>query len=309
MNLLLLLILGSIWGTSFLFIKIIVGEVGPLTLVSGRLMTATLLIWLLLHLRRIPVPRGRKLWTTYAVLGLLNGALPYALISWGEQYIASGWAALLQSMTPIFTILLAHLLTRDDRITAPKAFGVALGFGGIGVLMWPELQDGLSASFLGMVAVVAAAASYALASIFARRHLQGEAPIASAAGQFTMGLAYILPLAFIFERPLTISPSWTALGSWITLSVLGTVVAYILYFVLLERTSATFTTMVTYIVPINGLILGSLILHEPLSPMVLISLGAVLGGVLLVRQSGDPDRRRQQGMAKKRPPSVAKHRL
>jgi drug/metabolite transporter (DMT)-like permease len=283
MNLLLLFTLGAIWGTSFLFIKIIVSEVTPLVLVTGRLGLSALLMWGLVILRRVPFPRDRRSWVSYAVVGLLNGALPFSLISWGEQYIPSGWAALLQSLTPILTILLAHILTQDDRINARKAVGVALGFTGVGILMLPELRRGISSSTWGIVAIVGSSASYALASVFAHRRLRGQDPMTFAAGQFTMGLVYILPLALALESPLTISPSGRAIASWVTLAVLGTVVAYIIYFHLLKHTSATFATMVTYIVPINGLILGALVLDETLSPNLLASLTLVLGGVLLVR--------------------------
>jgi len=284
MNLILLFILGAIWGTSFLFIKIIVTEIGPMTLVAGRLGLAALLMWSILRFRKMRLPRGRRIWTTYAVIGLINGALPFSLISWGEQYIPSGWAALLQATTPIFTILLAHLFTRDDRVTWGKVLGVALGFCGVGLLMWPEVRQGVSASVWSMLAIVGSSVCYALASVFARRRLKGQDPIASAAGAFTMGFAYILPLAFLLEQPMRISPSWRALGSWVTLTVMGTVIASVIYYTLLDRTSATFTTMVTYIVPINGLILGALVLGEHLSPIVMISLGIVLSGVLLVRR-------------------------
>ncbi len=284
MNLVWLFILGSIWGTSFLFIKIVVSEIGPFTLVAGRLGLAALSMALLLRARRIPFPRERRVWGNFAVVGLLNGALPFTLISWGEQYIPSGWAALLQATTPIFTILFAHVLTRDDRIDLRKALGVVVGFAGVGLLMWPELRVGLNASVWGMLAIVGSSASYALASIFARSRLQGQPPMASAAGQFTMGFLYILPLAFILERPFAIAPSGQALASWVTLSLMGTVVAYVIYFALLARTSATFTTMVTYIVPINGLVLGALVLNEHLSPMLMISLALVFAGVLMVRR-------------------------
>jgi drug/metabolite transporter (DMT)-like permease len=284
MNLFLLLILGTIWGTSFLFIKIIVSEVPPMTLVAGRLGVAALLMWVILRLRQTPRRRDDKLWRTFAVVGLLNGALPYYLISWGEQYIPSGWAALLQATTPLFTILLAHVITDDDRITGPKIAGVILGFAGVGILMWPELQSGIGAPVLGMLAIVGASLSYAFASIYARSRLSDQSPMVAAAGQFTMGFAYILPLALAIESPWTLTPSVKAILSWAALAIFGTVIAYTIYYELLRRTNATFTTMVTYIVPINGLLLGALILDEPLSPSLLLSLGLVLGGVLLVRQ-------------------------
>ena len=284
MNLFLLLLLGTIWGTSFLFIKIIVSEVPPMTLVAGRLGVAALLMWLIVRLRRTQIRQDRTLWRTFAVVGLLNGALPYYLISWGEQFIPSGWAALLQATTPIFTILLAHFITEDDRITPQKLAGVVLGFGGVGILMWPELQSGLGAPVLGMLAIVGSSLSYAFASIYARSRLSDQSPMIAAAGQFTMGFGYILPLALVIEAPWTITPSTRAILSWATLALLGTVIAYTIYYELLNRTNATFTTMVTYIVPINGLLLGAVVLNETLSPVLLLSLGLVLGGVLLVRQ-------------------------
>ena len=113
MDLFLLLVLGTLWGTSYLFIKITVVEVPVLTLVAGRLVFAASILWLILRLRGLSMPRSRKMWTTYAVLGLTSGALPYSLISWGEQYIPSGLAALLQSCTPIFTVLLAQFFSQD----------------------------------------------------------------------------------------------------------------------------------------------------------------------------------------------------
>lgn len=286
MNLLLLFILGGIWGTSFLFIKIVVGEVPPMTLVAGRLGLASAAMWVFLRLRGVPFPRERRLWGIYAITGLLNGALPFTLISWGEQYISSGLAALLQSTTPIFTIILAHFLTRDDRFTAKKMLGIVLGFVGVGLLMWPELRGGVRDSLWGQLAIVGSSISYAIASIFARQRLNDQPPFVSAAGQFTMGFVYILPLSLLIERPFNLSPSWTALASWVTLALLGTVVAYAIYYTLLQRTNATFTTTVTYIVPINGLLLGALILHEHIHAGLLVSLGLILSGVLLVKTKG-----------------------
>ena len=284
MNLFLLLLLGTIWGTSFLFIKIIVSEVPPMTLVAGRLGVAAVMMWTLVRVRKLKIKQRPHLGWTFAVVGLLNGALPYTLISWGEQYIPSGWAALLQATTPLFTILLAHVITDDDRITAQKLAGVVLGFGGVGILMWPEIRAGVRTSVLGMLAIVGSSLSYAYASIYARSRLSDQSPMIAAAGQFGMGFIYILPLALAIESPWTLNPSTQAMLSWTALAVLGTVIAYTIYYELLKRTNATFTTMVTYIVPINGLLLGALVLNESLSPSLLLSLGLVLGGVLLVRQ-------------------------
>jgi drug/metabolite transporter (DMT)-like permease len=286
MNLILLCLLGAIWGTSFLFIKIIVHEVPPITLVAGRSGLAAFVLWAFIFLRKLPRPKDPSIWRAFAVVGIFNGALPYTLISWGEQYIPSGWAALLQATTPIFTILAAHFLTKDDRITGKKALGILLGFTGVGLLMLPELSIGNIASTWGMLAIVGSSLSYALASIFARKYLKGISPMVSSAGQLTFGFAYILPLSLFIDRPYALSPSPQVLLSWITLSLLGTVVAYNIYYILLERTSATFTVSVTYIVPIFGLLLGAWVLNEILNPIIIISLVLILTGVLLIRGKG-----------------------
>ena len=288
MNLILLCSLGAIWGTSFLFIKIIVQEVPPLTLVAGRTGFAALVLWGIILLRKLPIPKESKVWRAFAVVGVLNGALPYTLISWGEQYIPSGWAALLQATTPIFTIMAAHYLTLDDRITMKKGTGVILGFVGVGLLMLPELQAGNLGSTWGMLAIVGSSVSYALSSIYARKHLQGISPTLISAGQLTFGFAYILPLSLLIDRPFALTLSSKVILSWITLTLLGTVVAYNIFYRLLERTNATFTVSVTYIVPIFGLILGALVLNESLNPIIIISLVCILAGVLLVRVKKPP---------------------
>ena len=288
MNMILLCLLGAIWGTSYLFIKIIVHEVPPLTLVAGRTGFAALILWILIFLSKIERPKDNKIWRAFAVVGLLNGAIPYTLISWGEQYIPSGWAALLQATTPIFTILAAHFLTQDDRINGKKTLGVILGFTGVGLLMLPEIRAGRLALTWGMLAIVGSSISYALSSIYARKHLKGLSPILSSAGQLSFGFIYIFPLSMIFDHPFSLTPSLAAVLSWTALILLGTVVGYIIFYTLLERSNATFAVSVTYVVPIFGLILGAIFLIETLSPVIIISLICILIGVLLIRVKDKP---------------------
>jgi len=299
MNLLLLFILGAIWGTSYLFIKVAVAEISPFTLVAGRLALASVAMWGVARMRGNRFPRDRRLWLTYAMTGFFNGALPFSLISWGEQYISSGLAALLQAFTPIATVILAHFLTHDDRISPKKLAGVLLGFVGVGVLLWPELNHGLTASVWGMLAMIASSVSYAIGAIVARRRLSQQPPLVSAAGQFTMGFVYILPLALLIEHLPAAMPSVPALASWVTLALLGTVIAYAIYYPLLARTNATFVTSVTYLIPITGLILGAVFLPERLTWLIFLSLALVMTGVLLVRSGGNANRR-VSGSAKRR---------
>lgn len=282
MNLLLLLLLGAMWGSSYLFIKVTVADVPPFTLVAGRLTMAAVILWAILLLRRQPVARSRSAWAAFAVMGLLNGTVPYVLITWGEQTISSGLAALLQATMPIFTVIMAHFVTEDEQIRPRRILGIIAGFAGVLVLMLPDLQQGLHANILGQLAVVVSSISYAGATIFARRRLRGQSPLMATTGQVTSGALFTLPLSLLIERPFHLSPSTEAVASWLGLVLIGTVAAYVIYYALLARTSATFTSTVTYIIPVNGLILGAIVLNEPLTPIILASAALILAGVLLV---------------------------
>jgi drug/metabolite transporter (DMT)-like permease len=255
-----------------------------MTLVAGRLLFSAVILWVLQIAGRQRMPRDSRIWGAYAVMGFLSGVLPYALITWGEQHISSGLAALLQSTMPIFTVIVAHLATSDERITLSRGLGIIVGFSGVAFLMIPDLSAGLRADFLGQAAIVASSLSYAAATVFARHYLRGQAPLSAATGQLTTGAVVAVPIAFAVDQPLSISPSLLATASWLGLVVLGTVAAYILYYALLERTSATFVSTVTYIIPINGLLWGRVILGEPLSARILASSALILLGVLLVRR-------------------------
>jgi len=284
MNLLLLLLLGAVWGSSYLFIKVIVGEVPPLTLVAVRLVFSSVIMWILVPLSGRSIPRSRSLWGAYAVMGLLSGMIPWVLISWGELYISSGLAALLQSTMPIFTVILAHFLSSDERMTPSAVLGVVIGFVGVVILLLPELRNGFQASLLGQLAIVLSSLCYAGASVFARGHLRGQPPLVSTLGQLTTGALFTLPLALIVDQPFHLSPSTPVLLSWAALAVVGTVIAYVIYYALIERTSATSVSTVTYIIPVFGLLLGFLILGESLTGNLLISLALILAGVVLVRR-------------------------
>jgi drug/metabolite transporter (DMT)-like permease len=283
MNLILLLILGALWGSSYLFIRVTVAEIPALTLVAGRLLLGAAILWILLGLSGRTMPRSRRLWGSYAVMGILSGAVPWTLISWGEQYISSGLASLLQATMPLFTVILAHLLAADEPITWRKLSGVVVGFLGVAVLMIPDLREGLHTHVLGQLAIVASSISYGAAALFARQRLRGQHALLSTTGQLTMGAVFMVPISLVVNWPLHLVPSLAATVSWLALTCLGTVIAYMIYYPLIERTSATFVSTVTYIIPLYGLALGSLVLGEPIDAFVLISLALIFGGVMLVR--------------------------
>jgi drug/metabolite transporter (DMT)-like permease len=282
-NFLWLLFLAALWGPSFLFIKVAVAEIPPLTLVVGRVGIAGILLYLILRFQgRNLLPFG-PIWGHLAVVALIQNAIPFVLFGWGEQYIDSGLAAILNGTTPLFTLILAHLFTRDDRLTPTKAVGTMIGFGGLSVLIGPSLVAGIQATTWGLLAVTVASVCYGVAIIYSRRHLRGLPPLVGPTTQLLLATLFLLPLSLLIEQPYHLSaPSWPALGSLLALSVLGTGLAFVIYYVLIERVSATYLSMVTYLVPVFGVILGVWVLKEQLDWNAYLGCTLILLGVMIV---------------------------
>ena len=282
-NFLWLLLLAALWGPSFLFIKVAVGEIPPFTLVTGRVGVAAALLYLFLRLRGRALPRSGRLWGYFAVAGFFSNALPFTLITWGEIHIDSAVAAILNGTTPLFTILLAHLFTSDDRLNGTKVVGVLLGFGGLIVLIAPALVEGFHATTWGLIAVAVAAASYGVATVYTRQKLRGLPPLAAPTAQLTMATLFLIPLALLIEQPFSRPlPAWTALGSLLALAVIGTAMAFVLYYRLLEKLTATSISMVTYLVPVIGVFLGVAVLNEQPGWNAYAGCALILVGVMVV---------------------------
>ena len=284
------LLLGVIWGASYFFIKVGVADIPPFTFVLCRMFVASIVLFIILKLRGNTLPRQRQLWKTLVVMGILNGVIPYTLITWGETHITSGLASILNATTPLFTVLLAHYWTHDERMTLPKIVGMLIGFVGVVIVFIPELRD-LQMEFWGQFAVVVASLSYALATIVARRALRGVSPVISAAGQLGTAALWMLPLSLVFDQPWTLHPSLPAIAALLTLAFFGTAVAYILYYWLIEHTGATRTALVTYVLPIFGVMWGALLLGELITWEAIAGLVLIIAGVALVNRPGVPMRR------------------
>jgi drug/metabolite transporter (DMT)-like permease len=282
-NFLWLLFLAALWGPSFLFIKVAVTEIPPLTLVVGRVGLAGIALFLILRAQgRNLMPWG-QIWAHLAVVAVVQNALPFVLFSWGEQYIDSGLAAILNGTTPLFTLMLAHFFTTDDRLTPTKAVGTVIGFGGLLILIGPSLLAGVQATAWGLLAVTIASASYGVAIVYSRRHLRGLPSLVGPTTQLLLAALFMMPLALLFERPFELPiPAWPALGSLFALSIFGTATAFVIYYYLIERVSATYVSMVTYLVPIFGVILGILILDEQLGWNAYLGCALILLGVMIV---------------------------
>jgi drug/metabolite transporter (DMT)-like permease len=277
-----LVLLSILWGGSFFFSKIAVQVLPPFTVVLVRVGLAALALRFYLAVSGIAVPRGRQVWLAFAGMGLLNNVIPFALIFWGQQSIASGLASILNATTPVFSILVAHALTQDERITPAKLAGVALGIAGVVLLMGADALHGSQRSLLAMLACLGAALSYGFASVFGRRFRRmGIAPATGAFGQVCASTALMLPVALAADQPwrlpLPALPVWGALAG---LALLSTALAYVLFFRILGRAGATNISLVTLLVPVSAILLGGLILGERLTPaqfggMALIALGLV----------------------------------
>ena len=275
---LILVVLGLIWGASFLFIKVAVVTIPPFTVAFGRTALAALILYVVLRYRGLKLGSWGHLWGSFLVLGLFNGAVPYTLITWAEIHIDSGLAAILNALMPLFTVLLAHFFTQDEKLNWMKVIGIFLGFLGILALIGPAVLKGLGTHVIGQLAVVGAALCYAMAAIYGRR-LKEIPPLVSATGQLIGAALFTLPLSFIIDTPWQLSVTVLSLGALVCLSLLGTALAYILYYYLLARIGATNVSLVTYLLPITGVFWGALLLGERLHWSAFLALALILAGI------------------------------
>ncbi len=202
---LLLIALSVLWGGSFFFVGVAVGGLPPFTIVALRVAIAAAALFLVLRLTGIHFPRNREVWFAFAVMGLINNAIPFSLIVWGQTRIASGLASILIATTPFFVVLVAHFLTDDEKITRARLAGLLIGFAGVIVIIGPSFLGELGANALAQLAVVGAAISYAFAGVYGRRFQRmGVSPLVTANGQLIASSAMLIPLALLVDRPWTL---------------------------------------------------------------------------------------------------------
>ena len=286
---LLLIALSILWGGSFFFSKVALAELSPLTLVLGRVGIAAIVLHLLVAATGQRMPTSLKTWGLFLVMGVLNNLIPFSLIFWGQTHIGSGLASVLNATTPLWTVLLAHWMTSDERLTGGRIVGVLLGLGGVAIVIGLDALRGMGANVLAQFAVLGATLSYALAGVFGKR-FKGLSPYVTAAGQVTCTTALMIPIALLVEQPgQLLAASAVTWGALAGLGLLSTAVAYVLYFSLLARAGATNVLLVTLLIPVSALLLAALVLGEGLdvrhfAGMALIGLGLVaMDGRLLSR--------------------------
>jgi drug/metabolite transporter (DMT)-like permease len=278
-----LLALAALWGGSFFFFKVLVAELPPFTVVLGRVGLAAVILNLWLVLRRDFMPASPRLWTDFIVMGVLNNVVPFSLIVFGETRISSGLASILNATTPLFTVLVAHVLTANEKLSRGKFAGVMVGFAGVAVLVGPGALAGIGGeNAIGEVACLGAAFVYAFAGIYGRR-FKDVSPIKVATGQVTGSTLVLIPVVALVDRPWTLpAPDATTWGALIGIALLCTVLAYILYFRILAAAGATNLLLVTFLIPVSAILLGSLILGEPLLAREFIGMALIGAGLAFI---------------------------
>lgn len=292
------LLLACAWGTSFMFIKIAVEDLEPLTVVAFRLLIGWVGLYVIVRLRKVSLPKERSTWFHLTVVGVINVAIPFILIVWAEsgpQGLDSGLASILNSTVPLFSILIAGVALNMERVTPGTVLGLLVGFAGVVLLLGRRsLMD--FGAFLPQIAIVLAASFYAIGTIYARRYLHGIRPVALALGQLLLADVVVFAMTFIFVDLRGQVFSWQAIAALLWLGLLGSCLAYILYFYVLQEWGATRTTLVTYVVPVVGVTVGVIFLGEQVDWRVIAGGILILSGVGLVNwRPGRVQRRRLKG--------------
>jgi drug/metabolite transporter (DMT)-like permease len=280
-----LVLLSAIWGASFFLAAVALAGFPPLTIVLGRVAIAAIVLALLCHALGLSLPRGRAAWLAVAGMGLLNNAVPFALIIAGQQFIPSGLAAVVNAATPVFAVLAAHALTRDEPATAAKLAGAATGLLGVAILAGPAaFATGGAAELLGILLCLGACLSYGLSGVWSRRIKRaGLAPIPAAAGQCIASTLIVLPLVILFDQPWTLpAPPIEAVLALVAFGLGPTALAYMLFYRVLAQAGATNTMLVTLLVPVTALLLGTLVLDEVLAPRHFAGMAVIAIGLLVI---------------------------
>jgi drug/metabolite transporter (DMT)-like permease len=279
----LLAALVAMWGSAFLFNKLGVASVPPATLVAGRLALGAIVMLAIVYVRGLRLPPLGPIWLAYCVLGVLGNAVPFVLITWGQQFIDSALAGILMAVMPLATLVLAHFLVRGERMTSGRIFGFALGFAGIIFLMEPAAVAGVGGAaqqILAQLAILCGALCYAANSVLARLFVKTDFTLA-AAGTLLVPAVLMLGVALVHDRPWTLHPTFASTASIVWLGVGPTAIATICYFRLISSAGPTFMSIVNYLSPAVAVFLGVALLDEEPGVSAYAGLSLILSGIAL----------------------------
>jgi drug/metabolite transporter (DMT)-like permease len=279
-----LIVLSLLWGASFFFIAITVRELPPITIVVLRVGLAALALLALVRAMGLAMLKGGRVWLAFLAMGFLSNVLPFCLIVWGQTRIASGLASVLNATTPLFTVVAAHYFTNDEKMTANKLAGVVIGFLGVAVMIGTPASAGFGSDLWGELAVLVAAASYAFAAIYGRRFMaRGISPLSAAAGQLSAATLLLIPLALLADRPWALAmpghATWAALAA---VAFLSTALAYVLFYRILATAGPTNLMLVTFLIPVSAILLGTFVLGERLELRHFLGIAMIAAGLAAV---------------------------
>jgi len=273
--------LSAAWGGIFLFNRLALVDFPPFTAVLLRLSIAAPLLWALVRAQGDAWPRSLKTWAAFAVMGFLNNALPFTLFVWAQQTISSGLAAIINALSPVATAILCHLLTRDEKLTVRKSAGVLLGLAGVAALIGPAAFRGIGHDLVAELVLLLAPISYGFAGLWGRRFRSLPTSV-PAAGMVTCSALMMLPLALLHDAPWTLRPGAVAWGAIVVQAVIGTALAYWLYFRILKTAGATNLLLVTILMPPVAMLLGAVVLGERFSWSAFVGLGLIFLGLVAI---------------------------
>ena len=279
-----LVTLSILWGGSFFFTGVVIKELLPLTIVAVRVGLAAAILNVVIRLIGLRIPKDRGVWAAFFAMGLLNNVIPFSLIVWGQTHVASGVASVLNATTPLWAVIVANLLTADEKMTRSRTLGVIVGFIGVAVMIGPKAWTPLGYDIIAPFGILGGALSYAFAGIFGRRFtVLGIVPTVTAAGQMTASTVMLVPMALIVDRPwLLETPSLHAWAALIGIAVLSTALAYVLYFRILATAGATNVLLVTFLIPVSSILLGAKLLGEKLGANDLLGLMLIGTGLAAI---------------------------
>ncbi|MCZ8041016.1 MAG: EamA family transporter [Beijerinckiaceae bacterium] len=278
-DLALLLLLATLWGGSYTFIKVGVETIPPVTLIAARTLLAGAILLTVIHARGLRLPRDGATWRLFLVQACLNSVVPFTLIAWAERSVEAGLATILSSTSPIFVVVLGLLAGTGERLSRLKLAGIASGLAGTLLIVGTEAMAGFGADLAAQLALVAASLCYGGAALFGR-HFKGLDPIMPAAGSLICGAALLIPLSLVVDRPWTLAPSGASIQALLALSVVSTALAFVIYFRLIARLGSVATTSVAYLRVPTGVLIGMVVLGESLAPTAWAGLVLIVGGVL-----------------------------
>lgn len=273
-----MLALGTIWGSSYLFIKLLIDAADPVTIIALRMVLGAATLGAILLAQRRQLPAWGPVWGHLAIMSLLGNLLPFWLIAWSQKYTTSALAAVLNAAIPLFTLLIAAVAFRMERITPNRVAGITLGIAGVAFLTGRSVLDVQSSGGLGELALLAASLCYGFAFAYARRFVRGN-PLANVTAQLGIGAIVITPLALLTGWIEPDRLAATDIAGWIILSAVGTGLAYVVYYSLIAEMGATAASFVTYIIPVVGVILGWAFLDERLAWTGFLGMALIVAGV------------------------------